>query len=170
MNQPDNTQRRTGQAMIYLAFMVMLGLLTLLFGDLLDRQANPNRNLQSSIDGPREVVLQSDRLGHYVAPGLINGRPVRFLLDTGASQVSVPAGLAARLGLRRGRPGLVSTANGTATVYDTLLDEVALGGIVLRDVRAHINPGMQGNTVLLGMSFMRDLELIQRDGTLTLRQ
>lgn len=171
MQQNNNTQQRTGLTMIFLAFAAFLGLLTLLFSDLLDRQDNPNRDLQSyRAGGPAEVVLQGDRRGHYIAPGLINGESVRFLIDTGASEISVPSDVAARLGLSRGRAGFASTANGTVTVYDTRLLEVALGGIVLNNVRAHINPGMEGETVLLGMSFMRDLELVQRDGTLTLRQ
>ena len=170
-NQTDQPQRRTGQVMLYLAFVIVLALLTLLFENVLDHQANPNRSLQAGGSGSSaDVVLYGDRSGHYVAPGSINGEPVRFLLDTGASSVSVPAGVAARLGLRRGRAGLASTANGTITVYDTRLDEVALGGIVQHNVRAHINPGIEGDTVLLGMSFMRNLELVQRDGTLTLRQ
>lgn len=168
-------QRRLGQTMLVAAFIALLGLLTLLFDDLLDRRANPNRDLLSAVDSagdglPREVVLRGDRYGQYVAPGLINGEPVRFLLDTGASEVSVPGDLAARLGLRRGRPALASTANGIVTVYDTRLDQVVLGTIAQRDVAAHINPGMSGDTVLLGMSFIRGLELNQRDDVLRLRQ
>lgn len=170
MNPPDPSSRRIGQVMIYLAFAGLLALLTLLFDDLLERDANPNRDLQYRSDGPREVSLQSDRYGQYVAPGLINGVPVRFLLDTGASEISVPGGLAARLGLTRGRPGIALTANGTVTVYDTRLEQVALGPIVLDNVAAHINPGMSGETVLLGMSFMKHLELSQKDGVLRLRQ
>lgn len=172
--QPDGT-RRMGGFMIHAAWIAALLLLTLLFNDVLDRQQNPNRDLAAyrahdSSGGPLEVVLQRDRGGHYVAPGFINGEPVRFLVDTGATELSVPIDVAERLGLRRGRPSWVSTANGTITVFDTTLEEVALGPIVMRNVPGHINPAMPGDTVLLGMSFMRDLELVQKNGTLTLRQ
>jgi aspartyl protease family protein len=95
---------------------------------------------------------------------------VRFLLDTGATDVNIPAAIASRIGLSRGQAQRAMTANGTITVYRTQLDEVRLGNIALPDVRASINPHMPGDTVLLGMSFMRDLEMIQRDNTLTLRQ
>ena len=156
--------------MIYMAWILLIGLVTLFFGKILDWQQNPNQGLEYSATGPREVVLTRNRGGHYVAPGVINGEPVRFLLDTGATQVSIPQEVANRIGLLRGRPSLVSTANGTITVYDTRLNDVGLGNIVLHDIGAHINPHMLGDTVLLGMSFMKHLELVQRGDTLTLRQ
>ena len=64
----------------------------------------------------------------------------------------------------------MQTANGVVTAYATRLQRVELGEIALTDVRAHINPGMRGDDVLLGMSFLRQLDLTQRNGTLTLRQ
>ena len=171
MNHPERNQQRTGTIMIYLACVLVLGLLTLLFSDLLDRRENPNRNITSNSDsGSREVVLRRNYSGHYVAPGTINGKSVRFLLDTGATNVSVPAGVAEQIGLKPGRQQWVSTANGTVPVYATVLKEVALGNIAMRNVSAHINPNTQSDTVLLGMSFMKYLEIIQRDGKLTLRQ
>jgi len=118
----------------------------------------------------RELTLQRNRFGHYVASGNINDTPVVFLLDTGASDVSVPENLARQIGLKRGRPMMYQTANGTITVFATRLDKVDLGGIVLRQVRASINPNMQGNEVLLGMSFLKHLEFSQRGNTLVLRQ
>lgn len=61
------------------------------------------------------------------------------------------------------------TANGVVTVYRTRLDSVTLGGIRMEHVEAAINPGMQDDMVLLGMSFMQHLELVQRGEQLTLR-
>ena len=55
------------------------------------------------------------------------------------------------------------------TVYQTQLDSVQLGGITLKNIAANINPHMPDKIVLLGMSFMKHIEMIQRDGTLTLR-
>ena len=78
--------------------------------------------------------------------------------------------LARRLDLSRGAPIQAQTANGIETTYRTRLDSVRLGTIRIDGVRAHINPGMSGDEVLLGMSFLRDLEFQQRDGVLTLRQ
>ena len=171
--EPHNEQpRRLGGAMIVLAWLSALGLLSLLFGNLLDWQHNPNMTVSSRTldDGVAETRLRQNRQGHYVANGAINGHKVVFLLDTGATNVSVPQGLARRIGLEYGPVIRTQTANGTISTYRTRLDSVELGAIKLRNISAGINPYMQGNEVLLGMSFLRRLELIQRDGSLTLRQ
>ena len=157
--------------MIYGAWLLLLLLLSLFFQNWLEREQNPNRDLAAvDVDGPREVVLRRARGGHYVAPGFINGEPVTFLIDTGASDVNIPQSVAERIGLRRGYPQTAHTANGYITVYDTVADEVRLGNIALRQVPASINPNMPGDTVLLGMSFMKNLELVQKNNTLTIRQ
>lgn len=158
--------------MIGLAWILFLGLLTAWFSGWLDRQDNPNQTVTGSVDGSgqRQVVLRQNRGGHYVATGFINGSAVRFLLDTGATTVSVPSALAERLGLEQGPPARVSTANGVIITYSTRIAEVALGNIRVRDVRAHINPRMPGEDVLLGMSFLRQVEFTQRGDELTLRQ
>ena len=116
------------------------------------------------------MILDRNRAGHYVANGFINGSSVTFLLDTGATDVAVPETLASSLGLKKGLPFVSQTANGTVTSWRTRLDEVRIGTIVLTDVRASILPSMTGMDVLLGMSFLKQLELVQRGETLTLRQ
>lgn len=152
----------------------ILGLLLLayLFNGLLEHQRNPNRSLSTvtSESGIHEVVLQRNRDGHYLANGKINNQVVEFMLDTGASDVSVPETVARRLGLQRGAPRVYSTANGTITAYQTLLPTLSLGDIVLYDVRASINPYMDDDTILLGMSFLKHLEFTQRGDTLIIRQ
>ncbi len=168
---PGN-HRRLGAGMIVGAWVAVLAVLTVIFGDRLEEFYNPNREVRSVLteSGGREVRLEQNRQGHYVANGAINGAPVVFLLDTGATDVSVPAGLARRLGLEAGAQARARTANGVITTYRTVLERVNLGAIELRGVRAHINPGMAGDEVLLGMSFLRDLDFSQRDGVLTLTQ
>ena len=158
--------------MFVAAWVLLLGILTVHFSGWLDARDNPNRSVAGTISelDVREVRLFQNRAGHYVAKGRINEAPVRFVLDTGATTVSVPGRVAERLALRAGRPQLAKTANGTITTYRTRLDEVGLGTIRMRNVRADINPHMEGDEVLLGMSFLRSLELVQRDGSLTLRQ
>lgn len=158
--------------MTVLAWLVVLGLLSAFFGGWMEKLDNPNQKVVSALhaDGVREVVLQQNRAGHYVANGAINGHRVTFLLDTGATSVSVPASIAGPLGLKRGAPLRANTANGTVTTYATRLDEVRLGNISIENVRADINPHMQGTEVLLGMSFLRKLEFTQRGRELTIRQ
>src|SRR5699024_6777654 len=138
------------------------------FSGLIEDRSNPNRQVASSrVNGSIEVVLESDRQGHFIASGAISGREVTFLVDTGATLVSVPEDLADRLGLERlARIGL-ETAAGPVTGWMTRLDEVRLGDIVQRDVRAAISPA-RSETVLLGMSFLKDLEMTRSGGRLRL--
>lgn len=161
-----------GRAFIWIAWLLALGLLTLFFNGVLDRQRNPNQSLHSQVDaqGVRQVSLQRNRFGHYLASGSINGQHVEFMLDTGASDVSIPAALARRLGLRAGAPRIYQTANGPITAHATQLDELRIGDIVLRDVRASINPAVDDIGILLGMSVLKQLEFTQRGDTLILRQ
>lgn len=153
------------------AAVIVLLLLTSLFQSELENQRNPNREVEarSLAGGGSEVVLQRNRQGHYVTSGEINGRPVEFLLDTGATTVAIPASLANRLGLRRGAPIRMQTANGEVTGWLTRLDTVAIGPIKLDNVRATIGPGLGDEQILLGMSALKRLEFTQSGDTLTLR-
>ena len=112
-----------GLGMMVMAWVVLLGLGALFFGDVLERQFNPNQSLETRVgaEGAREVVLQRNRFGHYVTSGTINGQPVTFMLDTGATGVAVPLDVAQRLRLQRGRPYPTQTANGVVTSYATTL-------------------------------------------------
>jgi aspartyl protease family protein len=162
-----------GRGMLVAAWVLVLALLTWLFDDQITRQFNPNRNPEGQVtaEGVREVTLQRNAQGHYVANGTINDRPVQFLLDTGATDVAVSEKLADALGLVREGGAFSQTANGVVPVWRSRLDTVALGPIRLHEVRASILPSMPAaEQVLLGMSFLKRLELVQRDGTLTLRQ
>lgn len=170
--EPSNPQRGLGVGMTIAMWVVVLALITMFFQSWQENQYNPNQKLALSEgeDGVAELELQRNRFGHYMANGLINQQPVVFLLDTGASDISVPEGLARQIGLKRGSKMRYQTANGMINVYATTLATVDLGGIVLNQVRASINPNMQGNEVLLGMSFLKHLEFTQRGDTLTIRQ
>nr|VFK55748.1 MAG: aspartyl protease family protein [Candidatus Kentron sp. TUN]VFK65494.1 MAG: aspartyl protease family protein [Candidatus Kentron sp. TUN] len=163
---------RLGTGMIAAAWIVLLGLLTVYFNGWLREQENPNQHpLGTRTEtGAYEVVLAQNRQGHYMATGTINGHPVQFLLDTGATTVSVSTDLAESLQLPIGPASTAWTANGTITTYHTRLDEVRIGNILLHDVRATINPHMHIEAILLGMSFLKKIEFTQRGDTLTLRQ
>lgn len=169
MSAPELPKIFSGKLMTVLVWLFLLGSLTLFFNGFLRERDNPNYALMSSDSVTGEVVLERNRSGHYLAPGTINGHPVNFLLDTGATDVSVPAAVAEAAGLERGRRSMVTTANGVIPVYQTHLDSVQLGGITLQNIRASINPHMGDNVVLLGMSFMKHLDITQREGRLTLR-
>ncbi len=172
MDNEAKGHRRMGLAMQALAWVVFMVLVGAYFSDLLDRRNNPNQALETQYleGGVREVSLTRSRSGHYVTSGTINGEPVVFMLDTGATGVAIPAELANKLGLRRGQRLTTRTANGTATAWATRLDRVAVGDIAIEDVFASITPGLEMDEVLLGMSFLQHIEFTQRGKTLILRQ
>lgn len=165
-------QKRMGTAMQALAWLVLLGLGVAWFSEVLDKQYNPNQSIQTNVTagGVREVELQRNKFGHYVTAGQINGKPVTFMLDTGATGVAIPESLAAYLGLQPGSAFPTQTANGIGVSYAVTLQRVSVGAIELHDVPASITPGLQTQEILLGMSFLKHIEFTQRGDTLILRQ
>lgn len=153
-------------------WLLLMGLLGFIFQDYLDNTRNPNQQLQSQVGegGVREVVLKRNKYGHYNLTGQLNGQAVEFLLDTGATDISIPDSVARRIGLKRMYEMEFSTANGIARGYGTEVREVRLGDIVLHDLPASINPNVDDDIILLGMSFLKKIEFTQRGDTLILRQ
>ncbi len=123
-------------------------------------------------DGASEkIVLTADGQGHFVTLGTINGASVRFLVDTGASMISLGASDARRMGLdfNRGQKGFSQTANGQTMISVVKLDSVRVGGVTLHQVDAAIHQH-DLPIALLGMSFLNRMEM-QRDGsTMTLKK
>lgn len=169
-HKPELSQR-VGKSFVLLAWLLGLALLSWLFAGLEQTEKNPNQSVQTRIsaEGQREVTLTRNRFGHYVSSGKINGRKVTFLLDTGASDVSIPESLAYELGLERGPEQRYQTANGLITGYLTRVHRISIGDIELYDVRASINPHTTDNDILLGMSFLNQLDYSQRGNQLILR-
>jgi aspartyl protease family protein len=172
IEKKEDTVSRLGRGMILATWILVLVLLTFFFQSVLDRENNPNSRVQTSVNaqGVKEVVLKQNRMGHYVASGSINGHSVIFLLDTGATDVALPGTLAEQLGIVGEATIRSHTAGGIVSSELTRLQQVALGDIVLKDVRASILNTMEGDEVLLGMSFLKRLELLQRGDTLIVRQ
>ena len=158
--------------MLVICFALALIALTVFFDDWIADQNNPNTDPESVklADGSLQVVLLRNRQGHYVSAGTINGKPVTFLLDTGATDVAVPAGIAKKLDLKHGARAQVITAAGVVPVFSTTINQLTLGHILLDRVSASITPSMGGETILLGMSALKQIEFTQRGDTLTLRQ
>jgi aspartyl protease family protein len=162
---------KIGQGMFAIALILGIAMMTMFFGGALEQQRNPNQNPESAMKAESvEINLKRNRQGHYVVTGSINNRPVEFLLDTGATDVVVPEAMADKLLLKRGRPGQAITANGTVRIYDTTIDQLKIGEIVLYNVNASINPGMAPPSILLGMSALGQIGFIQTGDSLTLRQ
>ncbi|HJW03482.1 MAG TPA: TIGR02281 family clan AA aspartic protease [Azospira sp.] len=110
------------------------------------------------------VVLSADAQGHFLTTGSVNGNVMRFLVDTGATMVSMGATDAKRLGidLSKAEVGYSQTANGAARVYKVNLNTVRIGDVTLTNVDGMV---MEKDmpVALLGMSFLNRMEM-QRDG------
>ncbi len=132
-------------------------------------QRGQHYQLQTGGGDRQSTVLAADARGHFVAEGAINGGPVRFVVDTGATVVALPAHEALRLGIdyRKGRPGTTRTAGGVVPVYRVTLDRVKVGAIELLSVEGLvIEQGL--DIALLGMSFLGRVEMRNEGQTMTL--
>lgn len=119
--------------------------------------------------GRQSITLAADSRGHFFSDGAVNGIPVRFIVDTGATVVALPASEALRLGLdyRKGERALTNTAGGPVEAFRLQLDRVRLGDIELSGVDAVvIERGL--NVTLLGMSFLNRLEMKREGQSMTL--
>ena len=170
-NKNDEQIGTIAKVMVFGMWLGLLGLLTLFFYNWQQNESNPNQSIYSKVNrqGNVEIILEANRQGQYIANGFINSTPVTFLLDTGANDVSIPAHIAKKIGLNKGHKIRFETANGIAYGYKTRLDKVALGEIELKNISASINPNVTFDEILLGMSFLKHLELLQKNNSITLR-
>ncbi|MBA2780939.1 retropepsin-like aspartic protease family protein [Billgrantia kenyensis] len=170
MNRQSGSIRRAGMGMMLLFWVSFIGMGSWWLHGFLEAQRNPNAHLVNAVTGSDEpIVLERNRSGHFVATGRINGEPIEFLLDTGATYVAVPADFAARLGLESAGSAWFNTANGRVRGDLTNLDEVSLGGFTASQVRGSISPGLEGDIALLGMSFLNRFDIEIRDARMILR-
>jgi aspartyl protease family protein len=125
-----------------------------------------------STSGPSDrqtAVLIAGQNGHYTTDGQVNGGPVRFVVDTGASVIALPASDARRLAIdyRKGPLVTVQTAAGPAPAYSIRFDTVRIGGIELNNVEGMvIENGLP--IALLGMSFLNRVEIRNDAGQMTM--
>jgi len=118
------------------------------------------------------TVLRADGRGQFVVQALINGVPVPAVIDTGASGVLVNWTQAVQMGIdpRQGQRVMTQTANGRAYVYAVTFARVQVGDIVLANVPGAVTEGGAERlpVVLIGMSFLKHVEMRRSGETLTL--
>jgi aspartyl protease family protein len=117
---------------------------------------------------PNSLIYHANKQGHVVLDGVVNGAPVRFLVDTGATMVVLTRRDAAAAGIGNLVFSMrTSTANGIARAAPVRLREVRLGQLSIDDVSAAVVENL--NISLLGQSFLTRLDGYEmRDGVLTL--
>ena len=121
-------------------------------------ELSPIRPVTSS-DG-QSVTLRRDVRGHFSARGFVNNQPIQFLIDTGATRVTLSHDDAQAIGIDMGRlrfTATVFTGNGQVQVAPLRLETVRIGGIEVRNVTAFVAPEDALRGSLLGMSFLSKL-------------
>ena len=117
------------------------------------------------------IVLHAGRNGHFLSAGQINGKTVQFMVDTGASLVSLSVAEAERIGLnyKTGQPVRVNTANGTTQGWLTKLSAVRLGSVDVYEVEAVVSMGDMP-FVLLGNSFLARFQMVRANDQMVLEK
>lgn len=123
-----------------------------------------------AVGSARRIVLSSGPGGHFISQGSINGQVTQFLVDTGATTVSLAQVEAERLGLkyREGRRVMTQTANGVVPAHVLQLSSVRVGEVEVHNVDAIVVPGQMSH-VLLGNSFLNRFQMQRDNDTLTLQ-
>lgn len=119
----------------------------------------------------RKVVLRADNRGHFRENGLINNKPMQYMVDTGASVIGIGQSDAERLGLdfQKGIPVTVRTANGNTPGWRIKLDTVRVGDITVYGVEAVVSPQPMPY-ILLGNSFLSQLHMTRQGNEMVLEQ
>ena len=105
--------------------------------------------------------------------GSINGYPVNFLVDTGASSIALSSREAKRLGISyrlTGKPTWISTASGTESGYRVIIDRVTIAGITLHSIEGLVLEGNEPANPLLGMSYLNRFEITNSGQIMTLKR
>jgi aspartyl protease family protein len=126
--------------------------------------------MATSAPSGESVVLTADLQGHFSTDGQVNGRSVRFVVDTGATLIALPASEARRLSIdyQKGRKAMMRTANGNTPGYIVKLDTVSVGSVTIYDVEAVVLEGNGLEAPLLGMSFLNRMNMKREGDIMTL--
>jgi len=118
----------------------------------------------------KRMSIPSSNDGHYRADGQINGYGVSFIVDTGATLISMNLSTAKRLGIdyESGERVNLTTANGVTEARMVTLDKVSIGGIVQYNIKATVSFDDALPAILLGNSFLRNLNVLIENGVLVL--
>jgi aspartyl protease family protein len=133
--------------------------------------ASPGRvgDAGAAANAGRKIILSAGLGGHFTSSGTINGQTTQFLVDTGATAISISQTEAERMGLNfsAGRRIMTQTANGVVAAHMMQLNSVRIGEVEVRNVEAIVIPGQMSH-VLLGNSFLTRFQMQRHNDVLTL--
>ena len=134
-----------------------------------DRLTRTPTVVHSVTDGRQEISIPAARDGHYYLEGAVNGMPLTFMIDTGATYVSVGEEFARKARLPEGITGYFSTANGTVEGKIVKDQVVEAEDYKVSGLSVAVTP-LGGKKGLLGQNFLRRFEVSQSAGVMRLRQ
>lgn len=154
----DNLGKTAQQAviwgLIFVGVIAGVGLWSDIRDDVAPRQ---------SIAGTGVIEVPRNFDGHYYLVLEVNGKPIEFVVDTGATDIVMTRSDAARIGIDLNNlifSGSANTANGVVRTARVRVDEIRLGDIRDKNLPVYVNQGeMDGS--LLGMSYLQRFERIE---------
>ncbi len=162
---PKFNTEKLGIIMLVISWVLALGLVWILYQKLIFT----SKPLEiTKFGNTTQIKVFKNNDGHYTIDGFINNYKVEFLIDTGASYVSISQSLAIKLGLPTLGETIVDTASGEAVAYRTKIDSFTIGEINFANISATAMPNMHKDFALLGMNVLKHFDIIKKENTLTL--
>ncbi|MGB7335225.1 MAG: TIGR02281 family clan AA aspartic protease [Salaquimonas sp.] len=124
-----------------------------------ESEPETKRRANNPLDG-RRTIIEMDSRGHFIADARMNGYRSEVLVDTGATYVAINETTARKLGIHLKESDFkykVRTANGTTMAASAVIDEIQIGRVSVKDVRASVSRDESLSVVLLGMAFLKKL-------------
>lgn len=164
-NNTESNDKQLGGIFLIVGWVAILLLIAILINNSLFATKKPDI---TDTHAGKEITIYRDHDSHFRIKGNINGIPITFLIDTGATSVAVSSTIAKRANLRHQAELITETASGNAIGYFTTIDKLTIADIDLHEVSAVIIPEMATNEALLGMNVLQKFNIKQNLNTLIL--
>ncbi len=164
-NNTGPDERQLGGVFLIIGWIVGFSLVAVLINSYLFGTKAPK--IAATAAGTT-ITLSRDNDTHFRVKGSINGIPITFLVDTGASTVAVSPTIAKQANLAKEAEMQTQTANGNSLGYFTKIDKLNIAGIDIPDVSAIIVPNMEADQALLGMNVLQYFNIEQTSNSMTL--
>lgn len=164
-NNTESQSRQLGAAFLVIGWIAFIVLIALLLNHTLFATKTPSI---SETDAGKQITIYRDYDSHFRIKGNINGIPVTFLIDSGATSVAMSEAIANQSKLQKKAPITAQTAAGESVGYFTKIEEIEIGGITIHNVSGVIIPDFDSNEALLGMNVLSKFTMQQNKDTLIL--
>ncbi len=133
--------------------------------------SHPALTTSPYLDRDKWYVVPRSADSHYYVQCFLNGFPVTFLIDTGATKTAIGLHVAKNAGIRAGVTGQVSTANGVGQAMETTGNQMQVGAFTLSDVPVVVSLNQaNGDLALLGMDVLKRFRIFQGSDSLQLQR